>query len=387
MEKILFLVGPHASGKTYSTNLYLKNHENVDMIDTGPIMRSLHKKYAPEISMKEWVEFLENRYGKEITSEIIAKEIGDRLFKSDAENHVVIGFRSFEGIMYTIRRLKISNYSVLYLDCPRELLYENYLARTHKDIDFVSFNALLDNEYELGLGSLRNLVDYEVIDYFYKTSNEDSISEKMDDYFSKKTNIVLNTNYIWPVEPTYKLLEHDMYGIRPVHMILNRPRFHAGFDIITKTMTPVKCSMDGIVVSAGLDEKIVSGSAKWNQRYGNKVEVLDASGKRLVYAHLREVLVDVGQEVKQNQIIGLSGCSGGSRIPHLHFEVRKHNTCHSGRENTINPLEIMPERDLLALNKHFDEEPYDKVWEMFLKTPWGLSDDNIPYANDKKLIR
>lgn len=197
----------------------------------------------------------------------------------------------------------------------------------------------------------------------------------------------MENNYIWPIEPKYQVLEHDRYGIRPIHMILGKPRFHSGFDITTKTLSPVKASIDGIVVSAGLDEKIVSGSANWNERYGNKVEILDNNGRRLVYAHLREVLVQVGQQIKQSEIIGLSGCSGGSRIPHLHFEVRKFNTSHSGEENTINPLEILPYFDLERLTEHFDEYPYSEIWEKFLENPWGLTDDDIPYSKCRKLIR
>ena len=101
------------------------------------------------------------------------------------------------------------------------------------------------------------------------------------------------------------------------------------------TLTPVIASIEGIVVSAGLDEKIISGSAKWNERYGNKVEILDRNGRRLVNAYLRKVLVQIGQKIEQSQIIGLSGCPGGSRIPHLHFEVRKFDISHSGEENTL----------------------------------------------------
>ena len=197
----------------------------------------------------------------------------------------------------------------------------------------------------------------------------------------------MSENYIWPIEPQYKVLEHDKYGLRKIHMILGRPRFHSGFDITTRTLTPVKAAMSGVVVASGLDEKIISGSAKWNERYGNKVEILDETGKRLVYAHLREVLVEEGQLIDQSQIIGLSGCSGGSRIPHLHFEVRKTNTSHSGEENTINPLEIMPSFDLEALEKHFDEEPYAEIWEKFLENPWGLTDEEIPYSQNKQYIR
>lgn len=193
--------------------------------------------------------------------------------------------------------------------------------------------------------------------------------------------------YKWPVDPKYMLIEHDKYGLRPVHMILKKPRFHSGLDITAKTNTPISASISGEVVSAGLDEKIISGSAKWNERYGNKVEILDNYGRRLVYAHLREVLVKVGDYVNQGDLVGLSGCSGGARIPHLHFEIRKFNTSHSGEENTVDPLILLPEYDFSQLDMHFDEEPYNEIWEKFLANGWGITDNDIPYANNKKFIR
>ncbi|MBO6194970.1 MAG: M23 family metallopeptidase [Bacilli bacterium] len=194
-------------------------------------------------------------------------------------------------------------------------------------------------------------------------------------------------DYIWPIEPKYKVLEHDKYGLREKHMILKKPRWHSGFDITAKTETPVRAATDGIILASGLDEKIVSGSANWNERYGIKVEILDLYKRRLVYAHLRKVLVEIGQEIKQGDIIGLSGCSGGARIPHLHFEVRIKDTCHSGEENTIDPLIILPKRNLLLLEKHFDEEPYNEIWEKCAENNWELTDDDIPYAYSRKLIR
>lgn len=197
----------------------------------------------------------------------------------------------------------------------------------------------------------------------------------------------MKDKYIWPLEPKYQVLEHDKYGLRKKHMILGTTRWHSGFDITAKTETPVVSSSEGVVIAAGLDEKIISGSANWNERYGNKVEILDLHSKRLIYAHLREVLVAVGQYIKQGDIIGLSGCSGGSRIPHLHFEVRSKDTCHSGEENTINPLLILPQKKLELLDKHFDEEPYAEVWEKFLTNQWGLTDEEIPYAYNRQLIR
>ena len=47
----------------------------------------------------------------------------------------------------------------------------------------------------------------------------------------------------------------------------------------------------------------------------------------------------------------------------------------------------MPGFDLEALEKHFDEEPYAEIWEKFLENPWGLTDEEIPYSQNKQYIR
>ena len=70
-----------------------------------------------------------------------------------------------------------------------------------------------------------------------------------------------------------------------------------------------------VIIASGLDEKIISGSANWNERYGNKVEILDLHSKRLIYAHLREVLVSVGQYITQGKIIATVGPKNVYGVP------------------------------------------------------------------------
>lgn len=193
--------------------------------------------------------------------------------------------------------------------------------------------------------------------------------------------------YQWPIEPKYMVIEHDYYGLRQIHQILKRPRFHSGFDITAHTLTPVRPASRGIVKYADVDYKILSGDSPWNHRYGNMIIIYDEYGRKCIYGHLREIKVKVGDVVDYNSIIGLTGCSGGARIPHLHFEIRKTYNSHSGEENTINPLDVLPCRDLNALDMDFDEEPYAEIWKMCRYDSWSCTDENIPYSNDKKLIR
>lgn len=87
---------------------------------------------------------------------------------------------------------------------------------------------------------------------------------------------------------------------------------HTGIDIAIPTGTPVKTTMDGRVIHAG-----------WNtQGYGNLV-IVENGTYRTYYAHLSSIPVAVGDEVKAGTTIGLSGSTGNSTGPHLHYEIRK----------------------------------------------------------------
>jgi len=56
--------------------------------------------------------------------------------------------------------------------------------------------------------------------------------------------------------------------------------------------------------------------------YGNYTCIDRGAGFSTCYAHQSAVLVQVGQQVAQGQLIGLVGSTGASTGPHLHFEVR-----------------------------------------------------------------
>ena len=53
--------------------------------------------------------------------------------------------------------------------------------------------------------------------------------------------------YKWPIEPKYKVAEHDKYGVRKNHYVLFKERFHAGFDITADIGTEVHPILSGKV--------------------------------------------------------------------------------------------------------------------------------------------
>ena len=198
----------------------------------------------------------------------------------------------------------------------------------------------------------------------------------------------MESKYIWPIEPKYKVAEHDKYGIRKNHYVLFKERAHSGFDITADIGTEVHPIMNGTVLLAEFDGTTTEGFDAFNDGYGNKVEILNEDGRRVVYGHLREILVKPGEKVTTETVIGKTGSSGGSRVPHLHLEIRNENTDETGLANTINPLDVLPQLDFNNLKEKFSLEPYASLWRKLVSDePWEFTPNDIPYSEDEKYIR
>ncbi|MFF2775329.1 M23 family metallopeptidase [Streptomyces sp. NPDC058052] len=91
---------------------------------------------------------------------------------------------------------------------------------------------------------------------------------------------------------------------------------HSGQDFAVPVGTTVKAAGAGTVVKAG-----PNGGGD-GPAYGNAIVVKHANGTYSQYAHLSKIQVHVGQKVAAGQKIALSGNTGNSSGPHLHFEIR-----------------------------------------------------------------
>lgn len=86
---------------------------------------------------------------------------------------------------------------------------------------------------------------------------------------------------------------------------------HPGLDIAVASQSYIRAAGAGLVEDAGTDPV-----------YGNYVTVDHGDGYLSLYAHASEILVEAGQRVRRNEVIALSGNTGRSTAPHLHFEIR-----------------------------------------------------------------
>jgi murein DD-endopeptidase MepM/ murein hydrolase activator NlpD len=108
-----------------------------------------------------------------------------------------------------------------------------------------------------------------------------------------------------------------------------QPDGHTGVDFGVGTGTPVHSVGDGIVVWADWwPEGKIPGYWKWaNKGHGNTIWVLHgftAEGEPVysVYAHLSKYQAEIGDRVRASDVVGLSGNTGASSGPHLHFAIR-----------------------------------------------------------------
>jgi murein DD-endopeptidase MepM/ murein hydrolase activator NlpD len=112
--------------------------------------------------------------------------------------------------------------------------------------------------------------------------------------------------------PLKEMVVTDSYGYR-IHPVTKQRKFHRGIDLRARMRTPIHATADGVV-------KYVQNSDRGG--YGKVVMILHNYGFETVYAHLHSPKVKVGDVIKKGQVIALSGNSGTSTAPHLHYEVK-----------------------------------------------------------------
>lgn len=87
---------------------------------------------------------------------------------------------------------------------------------------------------------------------------------------------------------------------------------HPGLDIAVPNDTYIRAAGAGMVKDAGVDEV-----------YGRYILIEHGDGLETMYGHASRLFVQTGDRVERNEVIALSGSTGRSTAPHLHFEIRK----------------------------------------------------------------
>lgn len=117
-------------------------------------------------------------------------------------------------------------------------------------------------------------------------------------------------------------------------------RWHNGIDYGIAVGTPIYAVWSGRVRYAQMNQG----------GFGNLIVIRHLNGLETFYAHLSRIDVRINQEVRSGDIIGLSGNTGRSTGPHLHFEVRFF-------DNPIDPELVLGRSELLVCSSLFRSKP------------------------------
>jgi len=150
-----------------------------------------------------------------------------------------------------------------------------------------------------------------------------------------------------------------------IHPIKKTKKYHDGIDMGTIVGSSVSAVADGKVIIS----KWNSGKSDPNEQvgYGRYIVIDHGEGYYSLYGHLKGdgVKIIKGQNVVEGEVIGLSGNTGGSTNPHLHFEIRQGTSF--WKATKIDPRSIKDLQKLLnALLKDGEDDDVTILEEVFV---------------------
>lgn len=141
-----------------------------------------------------------------------------------------------------------------------------------------------------------------------------------------------NLDMIWPVPDSSRIT--SPYGMRD-------GGHHNGIDIggrVPQEKNKAVATADGVVtaIHRGAKDYVDTHDRKGWTGYGNIIEIKHTNGYQTLYAHLDQVSVNEGDNVKQGQVIGIIGTTGRSSGVHLHFTIWGQGVNKSKGYNPVN---------------------------------------------------
>ncbi|MBU2953378.1 peptidoglycan DD-metalloendopeptidase family protein [Marinobacter sp. F3R08] len=147
----------------------------------------------------------------------------------------------------------------------------------------------------------------------------------------------------WPTRKHFRV--SSRFNHNRIHPITGRPAPHNGVDLATPVGTPVLSTGDGVIRHIG------------NHPYAGKYIDIDHGGTHTTrYLHLNKILVKKGAQVQRGQQIALSGNTGRSTGPHLHFEFHINGRPVDPMTADIPTATAIPEADIARFNRKLEDQ-------------------------------
>ena len=163
----------------------------------------------------------------------------------------------------------------------------------------------LESSVENGDKKLARLMHQSLVDLDTEIAVQKNEKAQLYEFLDERKSMFASTPSVWPIKGL--VTSEFSYRISP---FTNLREFHEGLDISARTGTEIIAPADGVVSEIGK-----------TYGFGNLLIVSHGYGLKTMYGHLSNVLVKKGQSIKRGQKIALSGSSGRTTGPHLHYEV------------------------------------------------------------------
>ena len=219
-------------------------------------------------------------------------------------------FPSIDGIIYEVKK-EDNLWSIAndYNLSPESIIRDN---KANTDILSIGEKLILKGVTEIKVKDAPNDISVKSTSNEIKTKKADSDNISNNTYKKVTSTKDTSSNFVWPASGDITSKFGSRWGSK-----------HTGIDIAVETGTSVKAAAAGKVIFSG---------RKGN--YGNLIIIDHGNGYKTYYAHNSRLLAEVGQSVDKGTIISLSGSTGNSTGPHLHFEIRQN-------DEPVNPLSFL----------------------------------------------
>lgn len=245
---------------------------------------------------------------------IIYSSIFGKIFGSPEENYLRQELDNIKfQFSFTSRQLEKFNSKLANLRMSDEILYRPVLSMDSIPESFKNpgIGGIDRNEDLYGyentplMISTRKKIEEIKNKAVFQAESFKTITERSEVYKDENDHIP----YICPVKVTIR--RGDGVKFRDQHPVFGTPKWHHGQDFNAPYGTEVFATGAGKVIAAG-----------WNSGgFGNHVVIDHGYGYQTTYGHLSSIKVTTGMKVKRGDMVGLSGSSGTSSGPHLHYQI------------------------------------------------------------------
>ena len=182
-----------------------------------------------------------------------------------------------------------------------------------------NLSEVLEKMHEIKEVEVAGVINKELDSLLDYISKDEQAFINLAKVFEAKEKMLENIPSIQPIENS--LLDIIVYGFgKRIDPVYKTPAFHNGIDYSIPEGTKVYATANGKITYA-----------KHKRGQGKMIEISHGYGFKTIYSHLSKILIPNGRKVNRGDIIGLSGNTGKSMTPHLHYEVHV-----NGKE--VNPV-------------------------------------------------